>query len=133
MAASTITQFFARSSSKTSESDNIILAPESINHYCDPEALIQPDEFKLQGEQYIRCAVLAKGPKATKKRTSVIWIYGEDLQAKKDGRRIQYCYLYEKQRRQQELLAVLNSNSTALDYLELTHKIDKVTSKSKSF
>jgi hypothetical protein len=133
MTASTITQFFVRSSSKTSESDNIILAPESINPRRDPEALIQPDEFTLQGEQYIRCAVLAKGPKATKKRTSVIWIYGEDLQAKKDGRRVWYCYLCEKQRRQQELPAVSNGNSTALDHLDSTHKIDKVTGESKSF
>jgi hypothetical protein len=75
MAASTITHFFTRASTKPSESDNVVLAPESINSRRDPDALIQLDE-----EQYIRCAVLARNPKSTKKRTSVIWLYGEDLQ-----------------------------------------------------
>ncbi|KAH7073098.1 hypothetical protein BKA63DRAFT_554688 [Paraphoma chrysanthemicola] len=130
MAAPTIPQFFPGSSFRTSESDNIILALGSINPRRDPEAMVQPDEFKLQGEQYIRCEVLAKGPKATTKRTSVIWIYGEDLRAKRDVRRGWYCYLCEKQRSQQELPAVSNGNSTALDHLDSTHKIDKVTGES---
>ena len=91
MAAPTITQFFARSPTRPSQSENVILAPESINPRRDAGALIRPDEFKLQGEQYTCCAVLAKGPKATKKRTSVIWIYGEDLQVKRERRRVWYC------------------------------------------
>ncbi|KAK2931619.1 hypothetical protein FoTM2_009133 [Fusarium oxysporum f. sp. vasinfectum] len=49
------------------ESDNVVLAPESINNTGsrDPDALIQPDEFKLQGEQYTRCSVIARGPRST--------------------------------------------------------------------
>ncbi|KAL6402704.1 HAT domain-containing protein [Ilyonectria robusta] len=132
MAAPTITRFFSRSSNR-SESDNVVLAPESINNSHDPDALIQPDEFKLQGEQYTRCSVLARGPKSTKKRTSVIWLYGEDLPAKRDRKRVWYCYLCEKQRRQQELPAVSNGNSTALDHLHLKHHIDKTTGELKSF
>jgi len=62
--ASTITQFFGGSSARRlRDSDNIILAPLSINPHRDPAALIEPDEFKLQGKQYIRCCALAKGPK----------------------------------------------------------------------
>ncbi|KAL6405977.1 HAT domain-containing protein [Ilyonectria robusta] len=133
MAAPTITRFFSRSSNRSSESDNVVLAPESINNSRDPDALIQPDEFKLQGEQYTRCSVIARGPKSTKKRTSVIWLYGEDLQSKRDRKRVWYCYLCEKQRRQQELPAVSNGNSTALDHLHLKHHIDKTTGELKSF
>jgi hypothetical protein len=135
MAAPTITHFFSRSSNRSSESDNVVLAPESINNTGsrDPDALIQPDEFKLQGEQYTRCSVIARGPRSTKKRTSVIWLYGEDLQSKRDRKRVWYCYLCEKQRRQQELPAVSNGNSTALDHLHLKHHIDKTTGELKSF
>ncbi|KAI8411041.1 Uncharacterized protein HZ326_26390 [Fusarium oxysporum f. sp. albedinis] len=90
MAAPTITRFFSRSSNRSSESDNVVLAPESINNTGsrDPDALVQPDEFKLQGEQYTRCSVIARGPRSTKKRTSVIWLYGEDLQSKRDRKRV---------------------------------------------
>jgi hypothetical protein len=133
MAASTITRFFTRASTiKPSESDDIVLAPESINSRRDPGILTQPDEFKLQGEQYVRCAVLARGPKSTKKRTSVIWLYGQDLQSKKDEKRVWYCYLCEKQRRQQDLPAISSGNSTALDHLHLKHDIDKTTEERKS-
>ena len=46
--ASTITQFFGGSSARRlRDSDNIILAPLSINPHRDPAALIEPDEFKL--------------------------------------------------------------------------------------
>ncbi|KAH7112613.1 hypothetical protein B0J13DRAFT_391640, partial [Dactylonectria estremocensis] len=86
-----------------------------------------PDEFNLQGQQYTRCAVLARGPKSTKRRTSVIWLYGEDLQSKRDEKRVWYCYLCEKQRRQQDLPAISTGNSTALDHLHLKHDIDKTT------
>ncbi|KAM4067463.1 DDE superfamily endonuclease [Hirsutella rhossiliensis] len=60
MAASTITQFFTGASNKPSRSDNVVLAPESINSRRDPEALIQPDE----------------GHKSTKKPTSQIELQG---------------------------------------------------------
>jgi len=131
--ASTITQFFGVRSGfstppKPSDSDNIILAPLSINPTRDPNALIEPDEFKLQGKQYIRCCSLAKPSKHTKKRTSVIWMYGEDIQLKRDGGgKFWYCYFCEKQHNQQELPIIGNGNSTALDHLEAKHNIDKVT------
>lgn len=126
--ALTITRFFTRASTiKPCQSDDIVLAPESINSRRDPGIPIRLDEFKLQGEQYVRCAVLARGPKSTKKRTSVIWLYGEDLQSKNDGKRVWYCYLCEKQRRQQDLPAISSGNPTALDHLHLKHDIDKTT------
>jgi len=132
--ASTITQFFGRSASstpKSSDSDNIILAPESINPLRSPEALIGPDEFKLQGKQYIRCSALAKNPRHTKKRTSVIWLYGEDIQLKTDGKKFWYCYFCEKRRDEQELPIVGNGNTTALYHLQTKHNIDRVTGEYK--
>jgi hypothetical protein len=56
MASSGIAKFF-NLTPKPVNSDNIILAPESINPHRDPDALICPDEFKLYGKQYIRCNV----------------------------------------------------------------------------
>ncbi|PVH90446.1 hypothetical protein DM02DRAFT_466263, partial [Periconia macrospinosa] len=46
-----------------------------------------------------------------------------------------YCYLCEKQRHQQELPAIGNGNSTALDHLYQKHNVDKVTGehRAKSF
>lgn len=132
--ASAITQFFGRSTSSTpkpSDSDNIILAPESINPLRNPEALIEPDEFKLQGKQYICCNTLARKAKHTKKRTSVIWLYGEDIQLKHDGKKFWYCYFCEKQRNQQELPIVGKGNTTALDHLQTKHNIDRATGEYK--
>jgi hypothetical protein len=44
------------------------------------EALIEPNEFKLNGS---RC-VLAKPQKHNKKRTFIVWMYGKDIQLKQD-------------------------------------------------
>ena len=132
--ASTITQLFGQSASSTlkpSDSDNIILPPESINPRRNPEAFINPDEFKLQGKQYIRCSTLARNSKHTKKRTSVIWLYGEDIQLKHDGKKFWYCYFCEKQRNQQELPIVGKGNTTALDHLQTKHNIDRATGEYK--
>jgi hypothetical protein len=133
---STITQFFSAQSgsgtSRPADSDNIILAPSSINPTRDPNALIEPDEFKLLGKQYIRCCSLAKPPKHTKKRTSVIWLYGEDIQLQRDGRKFWYCYFCEKQHNQQELPVVGKGNSTALDHLEAKHNINRTTGEPKT-
>ncbi|EGU72928.1 hypothetical protein FOXB_16562, partial [Fusarium oxysporum f. sp. conglutinans Fo5176] len=72
------------------QTKSVMQREESINNTGsrDPDALVQPDEFKLQGEQYTRCSVIARGPRSTKKRTSVIWLYGEDLQSKRDRKRV---------------------------------------------
>jgi hypothetical protein len=136
--ASTITQFFsvrsgaASTSLVSTDSDNIVLAPLSIVPERDPQALIGPDEFKLYGKQYIRCNSIAKPPKHTKKRTSVIWLYGEDIQLKHEAaKKFWYCYLCEKKHDQQELPAVGKGNSTALDHLETKHNIDKTTGEVK--
>jgi hypothetical protein len=82
---STIPQLFGGRAPQSD--DDIILAPPSINPRSSPS--LQPDEFKLQGKDYVRCSSLARNPKATKKRLSVIWMYGEDIQlrdAKNDPR-----------------------------------------------
>ncbi|KAL6409897.1 HAT domain-containing protein [Ilyonectria robusta] len=82
MVVLTITRFFSRSSNR-SESDNVVLAPESINNSRDLDALIQPDKFKLQGEQYTRCSVLARGSKLIKKCMSVIWLYNKQQRCRR--------------------------------------------------
>jgi hypothetical protein len=89
---------------------------------------LQPDEFKLQGKAYVRCCSLAKNPQLTKKRNSIIWIYGEDIQLRTNSaKRFWYCYLCEKRSRQQELPVVDKGNSTYLDHLKQAHKIDPKT------
>ena len=129
--ASTITQFFSIQSGSSTwrlrDSDNIVLASVLVNPNHDPAALIEPDEFKLQGMQYIHCCTLAKGSKNTKKWISIIWIYGEDIQAKHNGKKFWYYYFYEKQGNQQELSVVGKGNCTALDHLKDKHSIDRST------
>lgn len=133
MASLTIAPVFASSSQKMTKSDDIILAPENIYKCRIPDALVRPDELTIRGEQYTRCAVLARGPKSTKRRTSVVWMYGEDLRSKRDERRVWYCYLCEKQRRQQDLPVTSSGNSTALDQLHTKHDIDKSTGEHQRF
>lgn len=127
--ATTITKFWRGSATpKPSHSDNFFLAPLSINPTRDPSAIIEPDEFKLQGNHYIRCCTLAKPTKHTKRRRSVVWMYGEDIQLKRDGReKFWYCYICEKQHKQQELPIIGKGNSTALDHLETKHNINRAT------
>jgi hypothetical protein len=109
-----------------SHNEDIVLAPLSINPRSEPA--LQPDEFKLQGKAYVRCCSLAKNPKLTKKRNSIIWIYGEDIQLRTNSaKRFWYCYLCEKRSRQQELPVVDKGNSTCLDHLKQAHKIDPKT------
>jgi hypothetical protein len=124
------------SGSKASDSDRIILAPSPIsprrNDIAD-DTLIEPDEFKLNGKQYVRCCVLAKPQKHNKKRTSIVWVYGEDIQLRQDPtKRFWYCYLCEQQHRQQELPVSGKGNTTALDHLESKHQIDRKTGELKS-
>ena len=121
--------------SKAPDSDRIILAPSSISprqNNVTNDALIEPDEFKLNGKQYVRCCVLAKPQKHNKKRTSIVWMYGEDIQLKQDPmKRFWYCYLCEQQHRQQELPTSGNGNTTALDHLESIHQINRKTGEFK--
>jgi hypothetical protein len=106
-----------------SASDEIVLAPPSINRRSTPS--LQLDEFKLQGKVYVRCSSLVKNPKATKQRSSIIWRFGEDIQLRTNStKRYWYCYLCEKKRCQQELPIVDKGNSTCLDHLKLRHQID---------
>jgi hypothetical protein len=121
--------------SKAPDSDRIILAPSSIsprrNDVAD-NTLVEPDEFKLNGKQYVRCCVLAKPQKHNKKRTSIVWMHGEDIQLKQDpAKRFWYCYLCEEQYRQQELPISGKGNTTALDHLESKHQIDRRTGEFK--
>jgi len=115
--------------SKALDSDRIILAPSSINprrNDVADDTLIEPDEFKLNGKQYLRCCVLAKPQKHHRKRTSIVWMYGEDIQLKQDPtKRFWYCYLCEQQHRQQEFPTSGKGNTTALDHLESKHQIDR--------
>ena len=130
---SSIRKYFSGGSS-AAESDRIILAPSSINprrNSVAGEVIIQPDEFKLNGKQYVRCCGLAKPQKHTKKRTSIVWVYGEDIQLKQDPtKRFWYCYLCEGQHRQQELPISGKGNTTALDNLESKKQIDRKTGES---
>jgi hypothetical protein len=136
-----ITQFISVRASSTStnrslpqvpQSDNIVLAPVTIHTDPSDSAILQPDEFTIKGQQYIRCSSLAKAPKSTKKRTSVVWKYGEDIQSKRDAKKFWYCYLCEKQHKPQELPAIGNGNCTSLDHLESKHNIDRNTGEVKA-
>src|SRR3954452_3548143 len=122
-----LTNFLTISSSlRARDSDNFVLAPNPVEQHVDSSVTIKPDEFKLYGKQYVRCSILAKVTKHNKKRTSIIWDYGEDIQLKKEpDKKYWYCYLCEKQRRQQELPVAGKGNTTALDHLEQRHRIDR--------
>jgi len=75
---------------------------------------------------------LAKNPKATKKRHSVIWTYGEDIQLLKNStERFWYGYLCEKKRSPQELPIVDKGNSTCLNRLKQQLRIDQIGKQSK--
>ena len=80
--ASLIANFFTTTFTAASRnSDIFILTPESINPTVrdNPNIVIQPDEFRLYRKEYIRCYALTKPLKHTKKRTSIVWIFGEDI------------------------------------------------------
>src|SRR5437667_3809645 len=98
---SNIASFFGASGYDTSmptSSDNIALAPSDICPNKDPDALFRPDQFRLQGRQYIRCATLARGLRK-RKRMSMVWTYGEDLQLQEDSsKKVWYCYICEKEK-----------------------------------
>jgi hypothetical protein len=70
-----ITQFLSISASTnpTLESDNIVLAPGTIHLNPSDTATIQPDEFKIQGHQYVRCDSLAKEYKETNFGSLEVW------------------------------------------------------------
>jgi hypothetical protein len=71
--ASICSYFDNSASAQRPNPDRIILAPPSINpRPADPVGiLIEPDEFKLNGKQYVRHCVTAKSQQHTRKRTSV--------------------------------------------------------------
>ena len=124
---STIPQLFGGRAPQ-SDSDDVVLAPTNIN----PRSALslQPDEFRLYGKVYVRCCSMAKHPKATRKRQSVIWKYGEDIQLRSSlTKRYWYCYLCEKENRKLELPQVSNGTDTALSHLETKHKIHCETGK----
>jgi hypothetical protein len=126
----TISSYFGAASGRRPDSDRVILAPTYISPRPNDldGILIEPDEFKLNGKQYVRYVVVAKSQKHTKKRTSVVWQYGEDIQLKQDlTKRFWYCYLCEQQQRQQGLPISGKGNCTALDHLESKHQIDRET------
>ncbi|KAL6406438.1 HAT domain-containing protein [Ilyonectria robusta] len=82
----TISSYFGATSARRPDSDRVILAPAYISPRPNDPAgiLIEPDEFALNGKQYVRYSVVAKSQKHTKKRILVIWQYGEDIQLKQD-------------------------------------------------
>ncbi|OBS15743.1 hypothetical protein FPOA_13469 [Fusarium poae] len=126
----TISSYFGAAGGRRPDSDRVILAPTYISPRPNDldGILIEPDEFKLNGKQYVRYVVVAKSQKHTKKRTSVVWQYGEDIQLKQDlTKRFWYCYLCEQQQRQQGLPISGKGNCTALDHLESKHQIDRET------
>ena len=57
---------------RTRDSDNFVLAPDSVEQHVDSSVTIKPDEFKLYGKQYVRCSILVQATKHNKKRTSII-------------------------------------------------------------
>src|ERR1700722_5654454 len=53
-----------RSLPQVPQSDNIVLAPVTIHPDPSDTAILQPDEFPIKGQQYIRCSSLAKHRRA---------------------------------------------------------------------
>ncbi len=74
-------------------SDDVIHAPKPINPKADSTK--EPLEFKLQGQNYVRCSALIKKLKHTKQRISLIWLWGEDLQLKYGGALTTFYYCYK--------------------------------------
>ncbi|KAL2349590.1 hypothetical protein BJ546DRAFT_813117, partial [Cryomyces antarcticus] len=86
------------------------------------------DKFTLFGNEYSRKACLADEAKARKERSSHIWTFGEDLLIHKDQSTVYYCYLCEKEKREQrKLLSISNGNTSAINHLQAIHKIDRKT------
>jgi len=79
--------------------EDLYLAPSSINPKAKKAKEVE--EFKLQGNQYIRCSALTKPTKNTKQRSSPIWRWDKDIQLAKNpsGKTFFYCYLCERERR----------------------------------
>jgi hypothetical protein len=130
MAASTANFFATTLTTAKQDSDEFILAPQLMHStvHNNPNIVIQPNEFKLYRKQYMCCNVIAKQPKHTKKRTSIIWKFGENIQLKKEPeKKFWYYYFCEKQYCRQELPVVGKGNSTALDHLKQAHYINHVT------
>ncbi|OAQ58395.1 hypothetical protein VFPPC_16990 [Pochonia chlamydosporia 170] len=113
----TISSYFGAANGRRPDSDRVILAPAHISSRPKDVngILIEPDEFMLNGKRYVRNSAVAKPQKHTKKRTSVVWQYGEDIQLMQDPtKRFWYCYLCEQQQRQQGLPISGKGNCTAL-------------------
>ncbi|KAL3584705.1 hypothetical protein FPOAC2_14486 [Fusarium poae] len=61
----TISSYFGAASGRRPDSDRVILAPTYISPRPNDldRILIEPDEFKLNGKQYVRYVVVAKSQK----------------------------------------------------------------------
>ena len=79
-------------------SDNVILAPKSINPKIDDSKDF--NEFKLYNKQYMWYKALTKKPKSTKQQISPIWQWGEDIFLKdlNGSTTFYYCWLCKKQK-----------------------------------
>ena len=82
--AASIANFFTTTRTTARQDSDDFVAPESMRStvHDNPNIVIQPDEFKdfkLYGKQYVRCNAIAKPPKHIKKRTLIIWKFGEDI------------------------------------------------------
>jgi hypothetical protein len=53
-----------RSLPQVPQSDNTVLAPATIHPDPSDTAILQPDEFTIKGQQYIRCSSLARHRRA---------------------------------------------------------------------
>lgn len=112
-------------------SDKVVLAPASINPKADPSKVIE--EFKLQGKLYRRVCFDTKTVKqANRDRRSLIWKWGEEIKLVgttkgKEKESFYYCYLCEKESRQQKLLVLSSGNSPARKHCIQDHSIDENT------
>lgn len=102
------------------------------NPDCKKE--LELDEFVIHGERYHRCCKVqmrVEAKKATRKRASPVWRYGEMLRRLKDQKDVYYCYLCEHEKRFQQL-SIMNGNGRTLSHLEDIHRIDRETGERKA-
>lgn len=95
---------------------------------------LELDEFVFHGDKYHRCCKVqmrVETKKATRKKVSPAWRYGELLRRLKDQKDVYYCYLCEHEKRCQQLF-IVNGNGRTLSHLEDVHRVDRETGERKA-
>ena len=103
------------------------LRPRSMGPHIGvikPRCLDEAAQFRWKGEDWFQRCVLAK--KAAKKKTSVVWYYGEEVAKAQDPNSpYYYCYLCEEASVEAPSIQINNGTDAALTHLEEKHNINR--------